>query len=50
MVRIIVGTLLKVGNGKIKPDEIESIIKEGNRKRAGMCVPANGLILEKVFY
>lgn len=50
MVRIIVGTLLKVGNGKIKPEEIESIIKEGNRKRAGMCVPANGLILEKVFY
>ena len=50
MVRIIVGTLLKVGNGKIKPDEIEDIIKEGNRKRAGMCVPAKGLILEKVFY
>lgn len=50
MVRIIVGTLLKVGNGKIKPEEIESIIKEGHRKRAGMCVPANGLILEKVFY
>ena len=50
MVRIIVGTLLKVGNGKIKPEEIESIIKEGNRKRAGMCVPTNGLILEKVFY
>ena len=50
MVRIIVGTLLKVGNGKIKPDEIENIINEGNRKRAGMCVPANGLILEKVFY
>lgn len=50
MVRIIVGTLLKVGNGKIKPEEIESIIKEGNGKRAGMCVPANGLILEKVFY
>ena len=45
MVRIIVGTLLKVGNGKIKPEEIESIIKEGNRKRAGMCVPASGLIV-----
>lgn len=50
MVRIIVGTLLKVGNGKIKAEDIESIIAEGNRKRSGMCVPPNGLILEKVFY
>ena len=50
MVRIIVGTLIKVGNGKLKAEDMESIIKEGNRKRAGMCVPPNGLILEKVFY
>jgi len=50
MVRIIVGTLIKVGNGKLKAEEIESIIIEGNRKRSGMCVPPNGLILEKVFY
>ena len=50
MVRIIVGTLIKVGNGKLKAEEIESIIIEGNRKRSGICVPPNGLILEKVFY
>ena len=50
MVRIIVGTLLKVGNNKLEPEDIKSIIEEGNRKRAGMCVPPNGLILEKVFY
>ncbi|WP_315073242.1 tRNA pseudouridine(38-40) synthase TruA [uncultured Clostridium sp.] len=50
MVRIIVGTLIKVGNGKLEAEEIEDIIIEGNRKRAGMCVPPNGLILEKVFY
>lgn len=50
MVRIIVGTLIKIGNGKLKAEDIESIIREGNRKRAGMCVPPNGLILEKVFY
>ncbi|WP_026886655.1 tRNA pseudouridine(38-40) synthase TruA [Clostridium beijerinckii] len=50
MVRIIVGTLIKVGNGKLKAEDIEGIIKEGNRKKAGMCVPPNGLILEKVFY
>ena len=50
MVRIIVGTLLKIGNGKLEPYEIEEIIREKNRKRAGMVVPPNGLILEKVFY
>ncbi|WP_297422565.1 tRNA pseudouridine(38-40) synthase TruA [Clostridium sp.] len=50
MVRIIVGTLIKVGSGKLSPEDIENIIIEGNRKRAGMCVPPNGLILEKVFY
>ena len=50
MVRIIVGTLIKVGNKKIKPEDIQDIILEGNRKRAGMVVPPNGLVLEKVFY
>lgn len=50
MVRIIVGTLIKVGTGKLKAEEIENIIIEGNRKRAGMCVAPNGLVLEKVFY
>ncbi|OOM76391.1 tRNA pseudouridine(38-40) synthase TruA [Clostridium sp. BL-8] len=50
MVRIIVGTLIKVGNEKLQVEDIEHIIIEGNRKRSGMCVPPNGLILEKVFY
>lgn len=50
MVRIIVGTLINVGIGKTKIEEVEDIINEGVRKRAGMCVPPNGLVLEKVFY
>ncbi|NRT90369.1 tRNA pseudouridine(38-40) synthase TruA [Clostridium beijerinckii] len=50
MVRIIVGTLIKIGNGKLEAENIKDIIEEGNRKKAGMCVPPNGLILEKVFY
>ncbi|MDU4938271.1 MAG: tRNA pseudouridine(38-40) synthase TruA [Clostridium sp.] len=50
MVRIIVGTLIEVGKGKIKPEDIESIIKKGDRSKAGPCVPPNGLVLEKVFY
>ena len=50
MVRIIVGTLLRVAQGKIKPDEIEKIINSKNRSLAGPTVPAIGLYLNKVFY
>lgn len=50
MVRIIVGTLLMVGNNKIKAEEIKGIILSKDRTRAGECVPARGLCLEKVFY
>lgn len=50
MVRIIVGTLIMVGSNKIKPKEIEKIIAEKDREKAGICVPATGLVLEKVYY
>lgn len=50
MVRIIVGTLLMVGNNKIKPEEITNIIESKDRQKAGICVPAKGLTLEKVYY
>lgn len=50
MVRIIVGTLIMVGYNKINPLEIKNIIDSKDRKRAGMCVPAKGLTLEKVYY
>ena len=50
MVRIIVGTLLMVGFNKIKPNEITNIIESKDRERAGICVPATGLVLEKVYY
>ena len=50
MVRIIAGTLLRVGSGKIKPCEISEIILSKDRNRAGKCAPARGLCLEKVFF
>ena len=50
MVRIIVGTLIMVGFNKIRPNEIENIIKEKDREKAGICVPAKGLVLERVYY
>lgn len=50
MVRIIVGTLLEVGKGKISSDSIEGIIDSKDRSKSGPCVKANGLVLEKVYY
>ena len=50
MVRIISGTLLDVGIGKIKPEEIEDIINSKSRERAGKTLPAHGLTLVKVEY
>lgn len=50
MVRIIVGTLIMVGSNKIKPLEVKNIIASKEREKAGICVPANGLVLEKVYY
>lgn len=50
MVRIIVGTLLKVASNKIPPQEIQTIIQSKNRKLAGLTVPPQGLYLNEVFY
>jgi len=50
MVRIIAGTLVEVGLGKIKPLDIEKIILEGNREKAGKTLAPNGLYLLKEKY
>ena len=50
MVRIIAGTLIEVGLGKIKPEEITKIIEEGKRENAGKTMPPYGLFLVKVEY
>ena len=50
MVRIIAGTLVDVGIGKILPEEIPQIIKEGKRQNAGKTLPAHGLYLLNVEY
>ena len=50
MVRIIVGTLVYVGSGKIAPDDITDIINSTDRRRAGITAPAKGLCLKEVFY
>lgn len=50
MVRIISGTLLDVGLGKIKPEEIPEIIESKDRRRAGKTLPPYGLYLVEVKY
>lgn len=50
MVRIICGTLVDVGLGKIDVNDIENIINSGDRKLAGKTLPPHGLYLVKVRY
>ena len=50
MVRILVGTLLEVGQGKIDPTHIPRILENRDRTMAGKTAPGHGLYLWKVFY
>ena len=50
MVRIIAGTLLQCGTGKLNAKDIPGIILTGNREAAGPTLPAHGLYLIEVFY
>lgn len=50
MVRIMVGTLLGINEGKIKKGAIPDIIKSKDRKTAGMTASPEGLYLNRVNY
>jgi len=50
MVRILTGTLLEVGRGKISPEDIPDILAAENRQYAGPTAPPGGLCLMKVDY
>ena len=50
MVRIIAGTLVYAGCGRILPDGIPDIIASRRRENAGITAPAKGLCLKEVFY
>ncbi|MBE5972250.1 MAG: tRNA pseudouridine(38-40) synthase TruA [Lachnoclostridium sp.] len=50
MVRILTGTLVEVGLGKRKPEEMKQILEAMNREAAGMTAPAEGLFLVNVDY
>lgn len=50
MVRIISGTLLYVGIGRIDADDIPDIIKSCDRRRAGITAEPQGLYLKEILY
>ena len=50
MVRILTGTLVEVGQGKRRPEEMESILASLDRMQAGKTAPAQGLTLVQVVY
>ena len=45
MVRIIAGTLIKVGNGDYKPEDMKEILDACDRSKAGPTAPAHGLTM-----
>lgn len=50
MVRIITGTLVYVGNGKLMAKEVKKILDEKDRRLGGVTAPPEGLRLEEVVY
>lgn len=50
MVRIIVGTLIYVSEGKRSLEDVREAVRGGSRETAGKTLPACGLYLNKVFY
>ena len=50
MVRIISGTLIKVGLGVYPPEHVKQILEACDRSQAGETVPAKGLYLKKIEY
>ena len=50
MIRILVGTLVEVGEGKKKASDMTTILEAKDRSKAGFTAPAMGLCLMKVFY
>lgn len=50
MVRIMAGTLVDVGKGRISPEKIKEIILSKDRTRAGVTAPPQGLYLKEVYY
>ena len=49
-IRIIMGTILAIGAGRMQLEDIDAIFASGIRAQAGETVPAHGLFLDEVYY
>ena len=50
LVRILAGTLVQAGQGKLDPDRLKGIIESRDRRLAGPTMPAQGLRLERLYF
>jgi tRNA pseudouridine38-40 synthase len=50
MVRAIVGTMIEIGTGKMKVEQLHAVIKSKDRSQAGASVPGHALYLSKIEY
>jgi tRNA pseudouridine38-40 synthase len=50
MVRILVGTLVAVGKGKMTVEQVKAVLASGDRTQAGVTAPPCGLTLVRVIY
>ena len=49
-VRNMVGLLIRIGEGKLRPEEVKNIIESKDRTKSGKTAPAEGLYLVDVIY
>ncbi|WP_337612282.1 hypothetical protein [Agathobaculum sp.] len=50
MVRAISGTLVYVGGGKLRPDDVADVLASCDREQAGPTLPACGLFMNRLWY
>lgn len=50
MVRILAGTLVLIGQGKMLPEQVPKLLESKDRTLAGPTMPPQGLTLERVFF
>ncbi|MCK5149182.1 tRNA pseudouridine(38-40) synthase TruA [bacterium] len=50
MIRIIIGTLIDVGRGRMSVEEFTALLDSKDRRKAGITAPAHGLNLYKIIY
>jgi tRNA pseudouridine38-40 synthase len=50
MVRRIIGVLVEIGRGKMKPEELNSYLDSYSNEPSKFTAPPSGLFLEKVYY